>query len=116
MPDRSCNPVTAIGRFFDCFGGSKAAAWAAIGGAVAGGLIGFPPLTAATFGIDHIVMAIAGAFFCAWIVELIRGRPMKEALSAALGAALGRGAGLVTKIVAGLLAWVILGIAYWLPW
>ena len=26
------------------------------------------------------------------------------------------GAGLVTKIVAGLLAWAILGIAYWLPW
>src|SRR4051812_41547283 len=54
------------------FGGSKAAAWAAIAGAVVGGLIGFPPSTVATFGIDHIVMAIAGAFVCAWVVELIR--------------------------------------------
>ena len=98
------------------FGGSKPAAWAAIGGAMMGGIIGFPPLTAAMFGIDHIVMAIFGAFVCAWVVELIRERPMKEALMAALGAALGRGAGLVTKIVAGVIAWVILGIAYWLPW
>ncbi|HEY4329894.1 MAG TPA: DUF456 family protein [Phycisphaerae bacterium] len=90
------------------FGGSTAASYAAIGGAVLGGLIGIPPLTAVTLGIDHLFAAIAGAFLAAWIVELIKQKPMKEASLAALGAALGRGAGMVTKIGAGLLAWMIL--------
>jgi uncharacterized protein YqgC (DUF456 family) len=78
--------------------------------------VGIPPITAAVLFLDHVFMAIVGAFLAAWIVELIRKRPMNEALKAALGAALGRGAGLVTKIVAGLVAWFFLAVGYWLPW
>jgi uncharacterized protein YqgC (DUF456 family) len=94
------------------FGGSKTAAWAAVGGAMIGGLVGVPPLTVPLLGIDHLVMAVVGAFAAAWIVELLKKKQMKEALLAALGAALGRGAGLAAKIGAGLMAWFIL-LGWW---
>jgi uncharacterized protein len=90
------------------FGGSKAASWAAIVGAMIGGIVGVPPVTVMVLGADHLVMAMVGAFGAAWVAELIQDKKMKPALLAALGAALGRGAGLVAKIGAGLLAWVIL--------
>jgi hypothetical protein len=47
------------------------------------------------------------------VAELLKQKQMKAALLAALGAALGRGAGLVAKIGAGLLAWVIL-LGWWI--
>ena len=97
------------------FGASKSAAWAAIGGAIFGGLVGIPPLTLVTLGIDHLVAAVAGAFLAAWTVELLKKRPLKQASLAALGAALGRGTGLVAKIGAGILAWVILLLAWLIP-
>jgi uncharacterized protein YqgC (DUF456 family) len=95
------------------FGASKTAAWAAIGGAIVGGVVGIPPVTLLMLGTDHLVMAIVGAFGAAWVAELLKQKKMKEALLAALGAALGRGAGLVAKIGAGLLAWVIL-LGWWI--
>jgi uncharacterized protein len=97
------------------FGASKAAAWAAIAGAVIGGLVGVPPITLMMLGVDHLFAAVAGAFLAAWMVELLRQRPMKEASLAALGAALGRGTGLAAKIGAGVLAWVILLLAWLVP-
>jgi uncharacterized protein len=97
------------------FGASKTAAWAAIGGAIVGGLVGVPPITLITLGIDHLFAAVAGAFLAAWIVELMKQRPMKQALLAALGAALGRGTGLAAKIGAGILAWVVLLLAWLVP-
>ncbi|HVT80635.1 MAG TPA: DUF456 domain-containing protein [Phycisphaerae bacterium] len=96
------------------FGASRAAAWAAVAGTMLGGLIGIPPL-AFLLGIDHLIGAVLGAFLGAWIVELIRQRPLKEASLAALGAGLGRGVGIVTKIGAGLVAWVVLTVAAF-PW
>jgi len=97
------------------FGACKAAAWAAIAGAIIGGLVGIPPITIVTLGIDHLVAAIAGAYLAAWIVELLKKRSVKEASLAALGAALGRGAGLVVKVGAGILAWLILLLAWLVP-
>ena len=90
------------------FGASKTASWFAILGAMFGGLIGIPPLTLAMLGTDHILMAVAGAFLAAWVVELIKRKTMRDSLKAALGAALGRGAGLASKIAGGLAAWVVL--------
>jgi uncharacterized protein YqgC (DUF456 family) len=97
------------------FGASKKAAWAAIVGAMLGGLIGIPPITAPTLGMDHLFAAILGAFIFAWLAEIIGEKPMKEALLAALGAALGRTTGLISKIVAGLVAWMILFLAWLIP-
>jgi len=97
------------------FGASKSAAWAAILGAMLGGLIGIPPITAPTLGTDHIFAAVAGAFLAAWLVELLKQKSLKAASLGALGAALGRGTGLVTKIGAGLLAWFILLLACLIP-
>ena len=97
------------------FGASKSASWAAIGGALVGGIIGIPPITVAVLGIDHIVCAILGAFIAAWIVELLWQRPMGEATKAATGAALGRGMGILSKIGGGLLVWICLAILAF-PW
>jgi uncharacterized protein YqgC (DUF456 family) len=97
------------------FGASSAAAWAAVGGAIVGGVVGIPPLTVPTLGLDHLFAAVAGAYLAAWVVELIRQRPMKQALTAALGAALGRAGGLTAKIAAGIVAWVILLLAWLVP-
>jgi uncharacterized protein YqgC (DUF456 family) len=97
------------------FGASKTASWAALGGAIIGGLIGIPPLTVPMLFTDHFVAAIFGAFLAAWIVELIKRRPMGHASKAAFGAALGRGVGLAGKIGAGMLAWVVLAVTYWWP-
>jgi uncharacterized protein YqgC (DUF456 family) len=96
-------------------GGSRAAAWGAIAGTVIGGIIGIPPL-AFLLGIDHLLGAVLGAFLGAWFVELMRQRPLKEATLAALGAGLGRGVGIITKIGAGLLAWIGLVIAAFPLW
>jgi uncharacterized protein len=92
------------------FGASRLASWAAIGGAMIGGLIGIPPITAAMLGIDHLLGAIIGAFLAALMVEVLKNKPMHEASRAAMGAALGRGAGIVTKIGGGLAVWVLLAI------
>jgi uncharacterized protein YqgC (DUF456 family) len=97
------------------FGASKAASWGAVGGAIIGGVVGIPPLTLPTLGLDHLFAAVAGAFLAAWIIELIRQRPMKQASLAALGAALGRAGGLTAKIGAGIVAWVILLLAWLVP-
>jgi uncharacterized protein len=97
------------------FGASKTAAWAAIGGTIIGGIVGIPPITLVTLGMDHLLAAVAGAYLAAWFVELLKKRPLKEASLAALGAALGRGTGLVAKIGAGILAWAILLLAWLIP-
>jgi hypothetical protein len=97
------------------FGASRAAAWGAVGGTIIGGLVGIPPL-AFLMGIDHLIAAILGAFLGAWMVELIRGRPLKESSLAALGAGLGRGVGLITKVGGGLFAWLIFAVAAFPLW
>jgi uncharacterized protein YqgC (DUF456 family) len=97
------------------FGASRLASWAAIAGAMVGGLIGIPPITAAMLGMDHLLGAVAGAFIAAWVVEVLRQKPLKEASRAALGAALGRGAGIVTKIGGGLMVWLVLAV-FAFPW
>ncbi len=97
------------------FGASRAAAWGAIAGTIIGGLIGIPPL-AFLMGLDHLIAALLGAFLGAWMVELIRGRPLKEASLAALGAGLGRGVGLIAKIGCGVFAWFIFAVAAFPGW
>ena len=93
------------------FGASRTASWAALFGAVVGGVIGIPPLSAVMLLTDHLAGAVIGAFLAAWLVELMKKKPMKESLRAAIGAALGRGAGIVTKIGGGLIVWLFLAIA-----
>lgn len=88
------------------FGASKAATWAAMAGAIFGALVGIP-----IFLIGSVLGALVGAFFAAWMVELLKDRPLREASWAALGAALGRGIGLVAKIGCGLAVWIALAIA-----
>lgn len=97
------------------FGASRTASWAAIAGAMLGGLIGIPPVTVPMLGTDHLLAAVAGAFLAAWVVELLKQKSMQDALKAAVGAALGRGAGLVTKIGGGVAAWLVLAVTAF-PW
>ncbi len=84
------------------FGASKTASWAAIAGAMVGALAGtFIPILL----IGNLIGAIAGAFLAAWVVELLKKRPVDLATKAALGAALGRGVGIVAKIGGGMIVW-----------
>ena len=92
------------------FGASRLASWAAIAGAMIGGLIGIPPITVPLLGMDHLLGAILGAFLAALIVEALKQKPIHEASKAAMGAAIGRGAGILTKIAAGLVVWIALAI------
>jgi uncharacterized protein YqgC (DUF456 family) len=91
------------------FGASKAASWAAIPGAMIGALMGVPAWVLGPFSIlANLVGAVVGAFVAAWIVELIKQRPMGVATRGAVGAALGRGVGIVTKIGCGVVVWLFL--------
>ena len=94
------------------FGASKLASVSAILGTMVGALVGtFIGIPIPIPGAGTLIGAIGGAFLAAWIVELLRQRPLGEATKAAFGAALGRGVGLVAKISTGLLAWLILAFA-----
>jgi uncharacterized protein YqgC (DUF456 family) len=88
------------------FGASKTAAWAAIAGAMVGALVGTPVPY-----IGNLVGAVVGAFLAAWVVELLKRRPMDVATKAAIGAALGRGVGIFAKLGGGLTVWLLLAFA-----
>src|SRR5437667_205279 len=73
------------------------------------------PGTAAMLGADHLLAALLGAFLFALVAELIQRKPFSAAAKAALGAALGRGTGIIIKLIAGFLTWLILLLAWLIP-
>ncbi len=57
--------------------------------------------------------AILGAFIAAWVVELVKKKPMRSATWAAVGAALGKTMGITVKFACGFVVW--LGVI-WFAW
>ena len=53
------------------------------------------------FGLGALIGALAGAWTGCFLMELVRGRPLGEALDAAFGAMMGRFLGTVCKCGAG---------------
>lgn len=79
------------------YGGSTKGALGGMVGALVGAVLGAPFL----FGIGALFGALAGAFLGSLAVELARGVPNREAVTAAWGAMLGRFGGTVLKAALG---------------
>lgn len=85
------------------YGGSKKGNWGAILGAIAGSIFGAPFF----FGLGALPGALLGAYGGCLGVELITGRTLPEARSAAKGALWGKMFGMVTKIaLGGVMVWL----------
>ena len=86
-------------------------------GALLGGLIG---AIVGTFLIPipmlgSLIGACAGACLGAWIFELNGGRDFRASLRAGVGAGMGRAVGTVIKLAVGILLWLIIAIAAFVP-
>ncbi|HDQ41206.1 MAG TPA: DUF456 domain-containing protein [Desulfonatronum sp.] len=76
------------------FGGTNRGAWAAVAGAIAGGIFG----AAFFFGLGAIPGSLFGAFAASLLVEIGQGRSFAEAKHAAMGAMWSKVFGTVAKI------------------
>jgi uncharacterized protein YqgC (DUF456 family) len=86
-------------------------------GALVGGLIG---AIVGTFLIPipvlgSLIGACAGACLGAWTIEMSGGRDFRASLRAGVGAGVGRAVGTVIKLAVGILLWLIIAIAAFLP-
>jgi hypothetical protein len=89
--------VLLAGKYAKQYGGSRRAAWGAIGGGLLGALVGVPvPI------IGSIVGAFLGAFGGALVAELTTGSGRDIATRAATGAVVGRATAAVFKIGVGI--------------
>ncbi len=75
------------------YGSSSSGTFAGMIGAIAGAIL----LAPLFFGIGALIGALAGAWTGCFIVERLKGRPLREALDAAFGAMMGRFLGTVCK-------------------
>jgi uncharacterized protein len=81
------------------FGGSKRGAWAAILGAIIGGVMGAPFF----FGLGALPGSLIGAFTASLLVELSQGYSLAAARHAAWGAMWNKIFGMVVKVGLGVL-------------
>lgn len=79
------------------YGSSSSGTFAGMIGAIAGAIL----LAPLFFGLGALIGALIGAWIGCFVMELIKNRPVKEALDAAFGAMMGRFLGTVCKIGAG---------------
>lgn len=79
------------------YGSSSSGTFAGMIGAIAGAIL----LAPLFFGLGALIGALAGAWIGCFLMELVKGRPVKEALDAAFGAMMGRFLGTVCKCGAG---------------
>lgn len=79
------------------YGSSSAGTFAGMLGAIVGAIL----LAPLFFGLGALLGALAGAWLGCLGMELLKGRPIREALDAAMGAMLGRFLGTVCKCGAG---------------
>ena len=79
------------------YGSSSSGTFAGMIGAIAGAIL----LAPLFFGLGALIGALAGAWIGCFLMELFKGRPVKEALDAAFGAMMGRFLGTACKCGAG---------------
>jgi len=79
------------------YGSSSSSTFAGMIGAIAGAIL----LAPLFFGIGALIGALAGAWTGCFMVERLKGRPLRESLDAAFGAMMGRFLGTVCKCGAG---------------
>ena len=79
------------------YGSSSSGTFAGMIGAIAGAIL----LAPLFFGLGALIGALAGAWTGCFLMERLKGRPLREALDAAFGAMMGRFLGTVCKCGAG---------------
>lgn len=79
------------------YGSSSSGTFAGMIGAIAGAIL----LAPLFFGLGALIGALAGAWTGCFVMESLKGRPLREALDAAFGAMMGRFLGTVCKCGAG---------------
>jgi uncharacterized protein YqgC (DUF456 family) len=114
--------VAAAGEALELLSGALGARKGGAGrrgatGALLGGFIG---AVVGTFLIPvpllgSLIGACAGACLGAWGLEVSEGRGFRASLRAGIGAGAGRALGTVIKLAAGILLWLIIAIAAFMP-
>ncbi|MDD4701464.1 MAG: DUF456 domain-containing protein [Desulfovibrio sp.] len=75
------------------YGSSSSGTFAGMIGAIAGAIL----LAPLFFGLGALIGAVAGAWIGCFMMEMVKGRPLRESLDAAFGAMVGRFLGTVCK-------------------
>jgi hypothetical protein len=114
--------VAAAGEALELLSGALGARKGGAGrrGSVGALLGGFLGAIAGTFFIPvplvgSLVGACAGACLGAWGLELSGGRGFGDSLRAGVGAGAGRAVGTAIKLAAGLLLWLVIAVAAFVP-
>jgi uncharacterized protein YqgC (DUF456 family) len=89
--------------------GSIAALLGGVIGAIAGTFVIPIPV------LGSLIGACAGACLGAWIIEMSGGRDFRASLRAGVGAGVGRAVGTVIKLGVGILLWLFIAIAAFVP-
>jgi uncharacterized protein YqgC (DUF456 family) len=114
--------LAILGELFEFLGGMHGAkragaSWhgsiAAIAGAVVGAVVGTFLIPILLFGT--ILGACIGAGLATWSLELSRGRRMDESVRCAVGAGLGELLGITVKVIVGIIIYLVVAIAAFLP-
>jgi uncharacterized protein YqgC (DUF456 family) len=92
--------------------GRRGSVGALLGGLI-GAIVGTFVIPVPVFG--SLIGACVGACLCAWILELQGGRDTWASLHAGIGAGLGRAVGTIIKLFVGVLLWLIIAIAAFVP-
>jgi uncharacterized protein YqgC (DUF456 family) len=92
--------------------GRRGSAGALLGGFL-GGVVGTILIAVPVLG--SLIGACAGACLGAWGLELSGGRGFRASLRAGAGAGAGRALGTVFKLAAGILLWLVIAIAAFVP-
>jgi uncharacterized protein YqgC (DUF456 family) len=92
--------------------GRRGAAGALLGGFV-GAIVGTFMIPVPVVG--SLIGACAGACLGAWSLEVSGGRDVGESFRAGVGAGVGRALGTLVKLAAGVLLWLIIAVAAFVP-
>jgi uncharacterized protein YqgC (DUF456 family) len=114
--------LAALGELFEFFGGMHGAkragaSWqgsiAALVGAIAGAIIGTFTIPVPFLGT--VLGACIGAGLGSWAMEVSRGRKMEESVRYGVGAGLGELLGITAKLAVGIIIWIAIAVAAFLP-
>jgi uncharacterized protein YqgC (DUF456 family) len=114
--------LAAVGEVLELFSGvwgaqkggagRRGSAGALLGGII-GAIMGTFLIPVPVFG--SLLGACAGACLGAWVLELSGGRDSRASLHAGIGAGLGRAVGTIVKLFVGIVLWLMIAIAAFVP-
>ena len=114
--------LAVVGELLEFFGGMRGArksgaSWlgsiAALAGAIAGALLGTFLIPVLFLGT--LLGACVGAGLCACVLEIVRGKELRESARYGIGAGLGEFLGITGKFAVGIVIWLIVAVAAFWP-